>query len=90
MDISDAAFMEFANRIDLKYCGPTVNWAEVDKTKLYLRPTFSDKCMANQYTQKYEFTSDADFDYVKAEVQKFGRKPMEGTNKILLILICKK
>ena len=35
-------------------------------------------------------TSDADFDYVKAEVEKFGRKPMEVTNKILPILICKK
>ena len=40
MDISDAAFMEFVNRIDPKYCGPRVNWAEVDKTKLYSRPKF--------------------------------------------------
>ena len=46
--------------------------------------------MANQYPQKYGFTSDANFDYVKTEVEKFGRKTMEGTNKILLILICKK
>ena len=90
MDISEPAFMEFAKRIDPKYRGPTVNWADVDKTKLYSRPKFSDKCTANQYTQKYGFSSDADFDYVKAEVEKFGRKPMEVTNKILPILICKK
>ena len=43
--------------------------------------------MAKQYTQKCGFTSDTNFDYVKAKVEKFGRKPMEVTNKILLILI---
>ena len=46
--------------------------------------------MANQYPQKYGFTSDANFDYVKTEVEKFGRETMEVINKILPISICKK
>ena len=66
MDISEAAFMEFMKRTDPMYWGPTINWAEVDKTKFYLGPKFSDKCMMNKYARKYGFTSDTDFDYIKA------------------------
>ena len=72
--------MEFASCIDPMYRGPTVNWLEVDKSKIYTWPKFLDKCTANDYSRKYGFSSDPDFDYIKAELKKMGRKPKEVTN----------
>ena len=72
--------MEFTSWIDPMYRGPTVNWVDVDKSKLYLCPKFSDQCMANDYSRKYGFSNDPDFDYIKAELKKMGRKPKEVRN----------
>ena len=72
--------MEFALQIDPMYRGPTVNWVDVDKSKLYSHPKFLDKCMANDYSRKYGFSNDPDFDYIKAELKKMGIKPKEVTN----------
>ena len=69
--------MEFASHIDPMYRGPTVNWVDVDKTKIYAQPKFSDKCTANNYSRKYGFSNDPDFDYIKEELKKMGRKPKE-------------
>ena len=69
--------MEFASRIDPMYRGPTVNWVEVDKCKIYTQPKFSDKCTTNNYSRKYGFSNDPDFDYIKAELKKMGWKPKE-------------
>ena len=76
----ELAFMEFALHIDPIYRGPTVNWVDVNNTKVYFHPKFSDKCTASDYSRKYSFTSDPDFDYIKAELKKMGRKPKEVTN----------
>ena len=72
--------MEFALQIDPMYRGPTVNWVDVDKSKLYLHPKFSDKCIANDYSRKYGFSNDPDIDYIKAELKKMGRKPKDVRN----------
>ena len=72
--------MEFASHIDPMYRGPTVNWVDVDKMKIYSHPKFSDKCTASDYSSKYGYSSDLDFDYIKAELNKMGRKPKEVTN----------
>ena len=72
--------MEFTSWIDPMYRGPTVNWVDVDKTKLYSCPKFSGKCTASDYSRKYRFSSDPDFDYIKAKLKKMGRKPKEVTN----------
>ena len=69
--------MEFASHIDPMYRGPTVNWVEVDKSKIYAWPKFSDKCTANNYSRKYGFSTDPDFEYIKEELKKMGRKPKE-------------
>ena len=71
--------MEFASHIDLMYSGPTTNWVDVDKTKLYSQPKFSDKCTTNDYSRKYGFNNDPDFDNIKAELKKMGRKLKEVT-----------
>ena len=67
--------MEFMSCIDPVYRGPTVNWVDVDKRKIYARPKFLSKCIVSDYSQKYGFSNDPDFDYVKAELKKMGRKP---------------
>ena len=82
IDITEEAFMEFAKWIDPLYQGETVNWLKVDKSKLYSQPKFSDKSTANDYSRKYGFTNDPDFDYVKSELKKMGRKPKEVNLKI--------
>ena len=79
IDIMEASFMEFASCIDPMYRGPTVNWVDVDKSKIYTWPKFSDKCTTSDYSQKYGFSNDPDFDYVKAELKKMARKPKEVT-----------
>ena len=73
------AFMEFTSCIDLMYQGPTINWVDVDKSKLYSWPKFSNKCTANDYSRKYGFNNDPDFDYIRAELKKMGRKLKEVT-----------
>ena len=67
--------MELASQIDPMYRRPTVNWVDVDKTKLYSWPKFSDKCTASDYNRKYRFSSDPDFDYIKVELKKWGGNP---------------
>ena len=74
--------MEFAKRINPMYQGPAVIWLEVDKSKLYSWPKFSDKCTANDYSHKYGFTNDPDFDYMKTKLKKMGRKPKEVNCKL--------
>ena len=69
--------MEFASHIDPMCRGPTINWVEVDKSKIYALPKFSDKCTANKYSRKYGFSNDPDFEYIKEELKKMGRKPKE-------------
>ena len=72
--------MEFAKCIEPMYRGPTVNWVDVDSTKIYAQPKFSDKCLASDYSQKYGFDNDADFNYVKEELKKIGCKLKEVIN----------
>ena len=79
IDITEPAFMEFTSCIDPMYQRPTINWVDVDKTKLYAQPKFSDKCTANDYSRKYGFNNDPDFDYIKVELKKMGRKLKEVT-----------
>ena len=87
IDLTREAFMEFTTRIDPVYRGPTINWLEQDKSKIYAQPKFSDRCTANEYTRKYGFTSDTDFKYIKAEIKKLGQTPMEVKNHKILILL---
>ena len=61
--------MGFTSWIDPMYRGPTVNWVDVDKSKLYSNLKFSDKCIANDYSRKYGFSNNADFDYIKAKLK---------------------
>ena len=79
IDITEQAFMEFTSHIDPMSRGPTINWVDVDKSKLYSRPKFSDKCQANDYSRKYGLNNDPDFDYIKVELKKMGRKLKEVT-----------
>ena len=69
--------MEFASCINPMYRGPTVNWVEVDKSKIYAWPKFLDKCTANDYSRKYGFSNNPDFECIKEELKKMGRKPKE-------------
>ena len=39
--MTEPAFMEFTLWTDPMYRGPTVNWVDVDKSKLYSHPKFS-------------------------------------------------
>ena len=36
--------------------------------------------MANDYSRKYGFSNNPDFDYIMAELKKIGRKPKEVKN----------
>ena len=72
--------MEFTSQVEPLYRGLTVNWVDVAKSKLYSHPKFLDKCMPNNYSRKYGFSNDPDFDYIKAELKTMGRKSKEVRN----------
>ena len=80
IDVTEPAFMEFTSWIDPMDRGPTVNWVDVDNSKLHSCPKFSDKCTANDYSRKYRFSNDPDFDYIKAKLKKIEGKPKKVTN----------
>ena len=75
--------MEYAKRIHPKFQGDTINWVEVDKSKIYSRPKFTDMTRSKEYAQRFGFQNDPDFDYVKGHVDQMGRKPVPVTNLLL-------
>ena len=80
IDVSKEVFMEYAKRIHPKYQGDTINWVEVDKSKIYFCPKFTDMTRSKEYAQRFGFQNDPDFDYVKGHVDQMGRKPVPVTN----------
>ena len=74
--------MDFTSQNDPMYRGLTVNWVDVDKSKLYSHPKFPDKCTANDYNRKYGFNNELH----QGQVEKNGQETQRG-NKCTKYLI---
>ena len=86
LNVDEEYFIKHVTRLPTRYRGEIINWSEVDQSKGYSQPFYTDQSTVKDDAQKFLMSSDDHYNIVKKHLAAFNCEAMEVIIKNILII----